>query len=105
MRAGGAGEATRPPEAAVAELERLRQEIARIDGALVRSLAARQRLATRAAAIKQDAGLPTLDPSREAAVVRAAADIARAKGLPPDGVRAIFWQIIALCRDAQFRTE
>jgi chorismate mutase len=101
----GGRETAAAEETAVAELERLRREIARIDRSLVRGLAARQRLATRAAAVKRDAGLPTLDPAREAAVVRAAADVAREKGLPPDVVRAIFWQVIALCRDAQFNIE
>jgi chorismate mutase len=101
----GGRETTATGGTAVAELERLRREIARIDRSLVRGLASRQRLATRAAALKRDAGLPTLDPAREAAVVRAAADLAREEGLSPDVIRAIFWQVIALCRDAQFNAE
>jgi len=87
------------------QLEQLRQEIMRIDDALVRALGERVRLARAAAGFKQAAGMPTLDPAREAAVVRRAADAARGRDLPADAVRAIFWQIIALCRGAQIDAD
>lgn len=97
------GSDTPRPCTAEAELElaRLRHEIMRIDDALVQALAERVRLACAAAEFKREAGLPTLDPAREAAVVRRAADAARDQDLSADAVRGIFWQIIALCRGAQ----
>jgi chorismate mutase len=50
-------------------------------------------------------GLPTLDPAREAEVIRRAASIAREHGLPDEKVRDIFWHIIGLSRGAQLEGE
>jgi chorismate mutase len=86
---------------AAAELEAVRRRIEQIDCDIVVALAERTRLARAAAAAKRAAGLPTLDPPREAAVLRRAADLAREHGLPADTVREIYWQVIALCRRAQ----
>jgi chorismate mutase len=52
-------------------------------------------------AAKHAAGMPLLDPPREAAVVRRAAALARAAGLPDEEVREIFWRVIGLCRSLQ----
>jgi chorismate mutase / prephenate dehydrogenase len=84
-----------------ARLESVRQRIEAIDRGIVAALAERVRLAHEAATAKRAAGQPTLDPPREAAVVRRAADEARALGLPDEPVREIFWQVIALCRSEQ----
>ncbi|HJU76187.1 MAG TPA: chorismate mutase, partial [Gemmatimonadaceae bacterium] len=54
-----------------------------------------------AGAIKRAAGLALMDPAREAAVVRHAGSLARDSGLPDDDVRAIFWHLISLSRQAQ----
>lgn len=84
-----------------AELERLRAEIERIDRALVGLIGERVRVARSVALTKQAAGLPTLDPAQEAAVIRRAAALARDAGLPPEEVRDVFWQLVALARRAQ----
>jgi chorismate mutase len=87
------------------ELEALRFRIEEIDRAIVAALAERMRLARAAATAKRSTGLPTLDPPREAAVVRRAADHARTHGLPDEPVREIFWQVIDLCRRAQLEND
>lgn len=82
-------------------LEQLRDEIERIDREIVRLLAERVRLAREVGGLKHADGLPTLDPPREAAVVRRAAEHARDAGLDADVARTIFWQIVGLSRRAQ----
>jgi chorismate mutase-like protein len=104
----GAGDpapsATRHPPSAD-ELSRLRTEIERLDRQLVELIAERVRLAQHVGAVKRAAGLPVLDPPREAAVVRRAGEAARELGLADDAMREIFWRLIALSRDAQERLE
>jgi chorismate mutase len=89
-------------EAPAATLARLRHEIETVDAQLVALVAARTRLAADIGAAKRALGRPTLDPVREAAVVRRAAELARDAGLADEeAVRAIFWQLMALARRAQ----
>lgn len=89
-------------EAPAAALARLRREIEAVDAQLVALVAARTRLAAGVGAAKRALGRPTLDPVREAAVVRRAAELARDAGLADEeAVRAIFWQLMALARRAQ----
>ncbi len=83
------------------ELLRVRGEIERIDRALIGLVAERVRLAREVGSAKRAAGLPTLDPAREAAVVRRAGAIAREAGLDDEDVRYIFWHLIGLSRRAQ----
>lgn len=83
------------------ELTRLRGEIERLDRTLIELVAERVRLARRVGAAKRAAGLPTLDPAREAAVVRRAGALARETGLDDEDVRYIFWHLIGLSRRAQ----
>jgi chorismate mutase / prephenate dehydratase len=99
--AGGASSDTAASGDEALDLEHIRREIERVDRALVEAIADRARLSLAAAAAKRAAGLPTLDPPREAAVVRRASEHARQLGLPADAVRDIFWHVIALCRSAQ----
>jgi chorismate mutase len=82
-------------------LDRLRAEIQQLDEQLVRLLADRARIARETLAAKHAAGMPLLDPPREAAVVRRAGTLARAAGLPAEEVREIFWRVIGLCRTLQ----
>jgi chorismate mutase len=79
----------------------VREEIERIDRALVGLIAERVRLARRVGEAKRAAGLPVLDPAREAAVVRHASALAREAGVPEEDVRYIFWHLIGLARRAQ----
>jgi chorismate mutase len=87
---------TAPPE-----LARLRADIERIDRDLIRLIGERVRLARAVGHAKRAADLPTLDPAREAAVVRRAASLARDAGLDDSDVRYIFWHLIGLARRAQ----
>jgi chorismate mutase len=82
-------------------LEALRAEIERLDEGIVRLISQRTRLAQEARAAKQEAGLPLFDPAREAVVVRRAATLARAEGLPEEAVRELFWRLIGLSRSVQ----
>lgn len=88
-------------EARVAELERLRTEIDGVDRAIVDAFAERVRIARRIGDLKEEAGQPVLDPSREAAVVRRAAERARDAGLDAEGVREIFWRLVGMSRRTQ----
>ena len=93
---------TEEHEAPAATLARLRREIEAVDADLVALVARRTRLAADVGAAKRALGRPTLDPVREAAVVRRAAELARDAGLADEeAVRAIFWQLMALARRAQ----
>ena len=82
-------------------LEGIREEIERIDQALLGLIAERVALARRVGVAKRAAGLPILDPAREAAVVRRAGTRAREAGLPDDDVRYIWWHLIGLSRRVQ----
>jgi chorismate mutase len=83
-------------------LSGLRAEIEELDGRLVGLLAERVRLARRIAGEKAAAGLPLLDPPREAAVVRRAGTLARQAGLNEEEVRHLYWTIVGLTRRAQW---
>lgn len=83
------------------ELERLRGEIERIDQALVGLIAERIDLARSIGEAKKAAGLPTLDPAREAQLLRRVGGLAREAGLEPEELRSIFWQLISMTRRAQ----
>ncbi|MDQ3556159.1 MAG: chorismate mutase, partial [Gemmatimonadota bacterium] len=85
--------------------ERLRDEIELLDRALVGIIADRVRLAERVGSAKRAAGLPILDPAREAAVVRRAGALAREACLADEDVRYIFWHLIGLSRRAQMEGE
>ncbi|MEO7085920.1 MAG: chorismate mutase [Gemmatimonadaceae bacterium] len=91
----------REKAAAVDELARCRSEIEEIDNRLVSLLADRLALGKRTGDLKAIAGLPILDPTREAAVIRRVASAARDAGLPPEPVREIFWQIVGMSRRVQ----
>jgi chorismate mutase len=82
-------------------LAALRSKIEGTDDAILGLIVKRAELARKIGAAKKRAGLPVLDPAREAQVVRRAAARARELGMPGEGVRVLFWQIIALCRAEQ----
>jgi chorismate mutase len=49
--------------------------------------------------------MPTLDPPREATIVRRAGALAREAGLAEDDVRYIFWHLVGLSRRVQLEQE
>lgn len=81
-------------------LEDLREEIDRIDRSLLELIAERYRTVEEVGRLKESARMMPLDPAREAGIVRRAAGKARALGLPEEGVREVFWSLLALCRRA-----
>ena len=87
--------------AALDELARCRDEIERIDRDIIALLARRLTLGKRTGDLKREAGLPILDPTREAAVIRRVTEEAREAGLPPEPIREVFWQIVGMSRRAQ----
>ena len=86
---------------ALEELARCRDEIERIDNEIISLLSRRLGLGKRTGELKRAAGLPILDPTREAAVIRRVTGVARAAGLAPEPVREVFWQIVGMSRRAQ----
>jgi len=96
-------EGTRVPGPNEVELLKLRLEIDAIDRAIVEAIGLRVLIGTRIGEIKQELGLPVLDPAREAAVVRRSAERARDAGVDEEAVREIFWRLIGLSRRKQRR--
>lgn len=86
-------------------LAQLREEMERIDRALIDLIAERVQLAREVGEAKRAACLPILDPAREAAVVRRAGTLAREAGFSDEDVRYIFWHLIGLSRRAQMEGE
>lgn len=82
-------------------LTKWRREIESIDRQIIDLLADRVAVSKEIGATKKVAGLPTLDPAREAEVIRRAAELARGAGLNDEKVRDIFWHIIGLSRGVQ----
>jgi chorismate mutase len=86
---------------ALADLAKCRDEIENIDREIIALLGRRLVLGKRTGDLKRLAGLPILDPTREAAVIRRVTTEARDAGLPPEPVREVFWQIIGMSRQVQ----
>ena len=87
------------------ELIRLRDEIEQIDRSLVALIAKRVELARAVGNVKRAHGLATLDPAREAAIIRRSGVLARENGLAEEDVREIFWHLVGLSRRAQLETS
>jgi len=88
-------------EVRASTLEEMREEIRRLDAALIEILAERLAVVRRIGELKRNQQVPVIDPAREAAVVAHVARLARARGLPEDGVRELFWRVMALSRREQ----
>ena len=82
-------------------LNHLRDAIEELDAELVRLMEERRTLVIEVGGIKRELGLPVMDPTREAAVVRRAATLARDQGGDEELVRDVIWRIIASARDEQ----
>ncbi len=82
-------------------LEELRQALRTLDDELIGLIGKRRDLVLEVGAVKEELGLPVLDPSQEAKVVRRAAEIARELGVDEELTRDVVWRIIASARDAQ----
>jgi chorismate mutase len=86
------------------ELASCRAQIEEVDRKLIALLAERVTLGKKTATIKRAAGLPILDPQREAEVIRRAVTTAREHDLPVEAVRELFWHVVGLSRRAQEET-
>lgn len=84
-----------------ARLEALRARIREVDRELVRLVGERRSLVMEVGRLKDELGLPVLDPAQEARVVRRAAELAREEGVDEELVRDVVWRIMASARDAQ----
>lgn len=93
-----AGDPAADPRTALAEC---RDAIEEIDKRIVGLLAERVGLGRRTAELKRAAGLPILDPQREAEVIRRAMETAREQGIGVEAVREIFWLVVGMSRRAQ----
>ena len=82
-------------------VEELRSRIEAVDREILEQIAERVRLARAIGAEKQERDGATLDPSREAAVIRRAVQTGRELGLPEEPVRQLFWTLVGLCRGVQ----
>ncbi|MEX2527487.1 MAG: chorismate mutase [Gemmatimonadota bacterium] len=82
-------------------LPELRNRIDALDEELLELLGRRVSLCRALGQLKTEEGRPVLDPQREAQVVASAARRARAASIPEEGVRTLFWSVLALSRSAQ----
>jgi len=83
------------------KLNELRSKISVIDDKLMKMIGIRREMVLEIGRLKEKLGMPVMDPSREAVVVRRCAEKAREEGLDPELVRDVIWRIIASARDAQ----
>jgi len=89
------------PAAGSQDLATLRARIDDVDRELLEALSRRAELAREVSRMKRAGGLPSLDPAREAAIVRRAVGRARELHIPDEEVRDLTWRTLALCRQAQ----
>ena len=89
------------PADAEARLAQLRRGLEEIDEELIRLVGRRRDLVLEVGSVKEALGRPVLDPTREAHVVRRAAERARALGVDEELVRDVVWRIMASAREAQ----
>lgn len=82
-------------------LDDLRKRIVELDDELINLIGERKALAIEIGEAKAALGMPILDPSREAEVVRRAAQRARTLEVDEELTRDVIWRIIASARDAQ----
>lgn len=83
------------------DLDQLRKEIERIDRALVGLMRERVYVARLVLRAKEAAGLPVVDAAQEATVIERAVTMARAAGLPPEEIGAVFTRVVAITRRAE----
>ena len=86
---------------AQARLEELRERIIAVDDEIIQLIGERQDLVLEIGRIKESLGLPILDPTREARVVRRVAERSRALGVDEELTRDVIWRIISSARQTQ----
>jgi chorismate mutase len=86
---------------AAEDLGKLRDEIERIDRALVGLIRERVRVARLVLQAKELAGLPVVDAAQETNVIRRGATLALAAGLPAEEIGDVFSRVVAITRRAE----
>ncbi len=89
------------PEEVSVELERLRARILALDEEIIRLIGERREIVLAVGRLKEESGLPVMDPAREAAVVRRAALLARELGVDEELPRDVCGRVIAPARGAR----
>ncbi|MDB4992572.1 MAG: Prephenate/arogenate dehydrogenase [Myxococcaceae bacterium] len=92
-------------DARLPELKETRAQIDALDHELVTLLARRSQLADRAASAKESIGFGIVDPNREAQLIEARREWARASSLDANAVEEIFRAIIRFSRTMQGRAD
>lgn len=90
---------------AAEDLGRLRDEIERIDRALVGLIRERVRVAQLVLQAKELAGLPVVDPAQESTVISRSTSLAQAAGLPPQEISDVFTRVVAITRRAELERQ
>jgi chorismate mutase len=90
---------------AAEDLGRLREEIERIDRALVGLIRERVRVARLVLQAKELAGLPVIDAAQESQVIRRSTTLAQAAGLPPEDIGDVFSRVVAITRRAELQSQ
>ena len=83
------------------ELQRLRDEINRINGEIIKLLAERVNLAKQIGEVKKILGKPIIDSNREASVYEQVKKLAYDMNLDQEGIEKVFKEIIRLSVEAQ----
>ncbi len=84
-----------------ARLDALRERILALDEEIIRLIGERRALVLEIGEVKEALGRPVMDPAREAAVVRRAAELSREMGVDEELTRDVIWRIVASAREAQ----
>ncbi|HYG59494.1 MAG TPA: chorismate mutase, partial [Symbiobacteriaceae bacterium] len=92
------------PVEAIETMEGCRSEIDRIDDEILALLARRMQTARQIGVLKEQSGMPTIQPERERAILERLAAVAE-PDLGPGGVRAVWEAIIGCSRRAQDRAS
>lgn len=83
------------------ELQRLRDEINRINGEIIKLLAERVNLAKQIGEVKKMLGKPIIDSNRELSVYEQVKKLAYDMNLDQEGIEKVFKEIIRLSVEAQ----
>ena len=82
------------------ELDKLRQEIDRVDGAIVPLLLERFEIVRRIGAVKKEAGLPVYNAAREEAVLAKVSDLAPDEATA-NALRLVYTQLMAAAKELE----